>query len=475
MHDQATSRGRQAIHWLLVASIAAALIQPAPAAAEVSGHIRGVVLDHATKRPVSGATVWLPAYGQSATSGPDGSFAFDRPLPTEHPYRRIRAVVTASGWGRWTITGAPLYPNDALTLRAELRAFDYEHEVLTPAERAGQPRTQAPNVADGNTCSGWDYQNVPPPTIKVWRSEEGVSEEYDYFFYLTHVLPSEWIPSWDEDALAAGAIAAKTYSAYRTMSDHAYSEGEDCADVIDTVADQVFDPTYSHPSTDQAVYAAMGSILYRDGGLFLSQYWAGAPDDPCAPVEDGQFAGRMSQWGTQTCALEGEYWPDITTTFYQDTTWRYRENLMLDSSAESEADYAWTWSGTLERLDGNSYHKRWHWRLEPAPGKESVLKQTEPFVGDETSTYHGEWAVKCPRGANETKCTFRILVLVFEEDGTSHQLEATFNKFRDGKWRLFEVDLGPHGFDHVEARLSIRSEQVLMLDDSRLWSSYGGP
>jgi hypothetical protein len=468
-------RRHTVIALLLLGSLSGALPNPSAAAAGTWGRVRGVVLSHATKAPVAGARITLPAYGVDASSGRDGSFEFAEPLPTDAPYRRIEVVVTAPGFGSWTIRGVPLYPNDTLKLRAELRSQDWDHQVLTAVERAGRPRTRAPNIADGNTCSGWDHENVPPPTIKVWRSEEEVSEKYDYYFYVTHVLPNEWIASWDEDALGAGAVAAKTYAAYRTMSDHAYSEGANCADVIDTVADQVFDPSWSHENTDQAVYAAMGSILYRDGGLFLSQYWAGAPDDPCAPVEDGQFAGRMSQWGTQTCALEGEYWTDITTIFYQDTGWRYRKNLLLDSSAESEADYAWDWTGTLARLDGNSYHRRWHWRLEPPAGEEGSLKQTDPFLGDTATEYEAEWAVKCPRGANETKCTFRILVLVFEEDGTSHQLEASYQKTRDGEWGFFQVDLGPHGFGHVEARLSIRSEQVLMLDRARLWSSYGGP
>jgi hypothetical protein len=474
MQHEATNRGGLAIQLLLVATLAAVLIQPGRAAADVSGHVRGVVLDHATKRPVSGATVSIPAYGQSVTSGPDGSFAFDEPLLTLDPYRRIRAVVTAPGWGRWTISGVPLYPNDTLNLRAELRAFDYDHQVLSPEERGGRPRTQAPNVAGGNTCSGWDYQSVPPPTIKVWLSEEDVSEEYDYFFYVTHVLPNEWIASWDEDSLGAGAIAAKTYAAYRAMSDHAYSEGEDCADVIDTVADQVFDPSWSHENTDQAVYAAMGSILYRDGGIFLSQYWAGAPDDPCAPVEDGQFAGRMSQWGTQTCALDGEVWPDITQTFYQDTNWRYVENLLLDSSAESEGDYAWEDVGTATREKGDNYHRKWHWVLEPPNGKTGILRQQPLFLGTEATSYHAEVAIKCP-DTNDVRCSFTIRITVYEEDGTSHRQDLTDTKSRNGEWKLFTFDPEAYGYSHTEVRFAVRSEQTLEIDATVLWSSFGGP
>jgi hypothetical protein len=445
------------------------------AAEGVTGHVVGEVLDHATKAPVEGATVVLPQYGAITTSGPGGAFAFDEPLPTDFPYRRIEATVTAPGRGRWTIRGVPLYPNDTLKLRAELRPDDWEHLVLTPTERRGGPlRTQSPGLAEGSTCTGWDYQLVPPETIKVFLSEEGASEEYDYYFYVTHVLPNEWIASWDEDALGAGAIAAKTYAAYRTMSGHAYSGGEGCADVIDTVADQVFDPTWSHERTDQAVYAAMGSILYRDGGLFLSQYWAGAPDDECAPVEEGQFAGRMSQWGTQTCALEGMYWTDIVTTFYQETTWKYRENLLLDSSVESAGTYPWAWDGTATRTKGHSHHGNWHWELVPPPGDKGWIRQRWPFLGTETTTYHAEAALRCET-ENRPDCTITMKVVIYEPNGQSHIKSLTFTEPDDGKWRLYSFDPTASPFVHEEVRLSISSSQIISVDAAVLWSAYGSP
>lgn len=482
MHSRETTVGRaksrgthRMIPWIALAvALSTVPVNTSPAAAATMARVRGVVLDHATKAPVPGATVTLPAYGVSASSGPDGSFAFADPLPTDRPHRRIEAVVTAPGFGRWTIRGVPLYPNDTLQLRAELRTDDWDHQVLTPAEREGRPRMKAPNLEQGNTCTGWDYILVPPETIKVFRSEEGVSEEYDFFFYATHVLPSEWIASWDEDSIGAGAIPVKTYAWYRTMSGNAYSGGENCADVIDTVADQVFDPTYSHERTDQAVYATMGSILLEHGDIFLSQYWSGAQGDPCEPVEDGQFAGRMSQWGTQTCALEGEHWPDITTIFYQDSKWKRLENLILNHSVESQATYPWGWTGVATRIKGGAYSGEWWWRLDPPTGKTGALRQQVPYLGTPDTDYHTGVAIRC-EAANPTDCTFTIKIEIYEADGTSHRKSTTLSQNDDGLWRVWSYDPSAFSYDHAEVKLVVISKQVIGVDTVTLWAPYGGP
>jgi hypothetical protein len=481
LHSRATVSGERprgtprTIHWVALAvALSTVPVSPSPAAAATSGRVQGVVLDHATKAPVAGALVVLPSYGVSVSSGGDGSFAFADPLPTDSPYRRIRAVVTAPGFGRWTIRGVPFYPDDTLKLRAELRPHDWEHQVLAPAERAGRPRTQAPNLEQSNTCTGWDYVLVPPETIKVFLSEEGVSEEYDFFFYATHVLPSEWFASWDEDSIGAGAIPVKTYAWYRTMPGNAYSGGQDCADVIDTVADQVFDPTYSHERTDQAVYATMGSILLKHGDIFLSQYWSGAEGDPCEPVEDGQFAGRMSQWGTLTCAEEGEYWPDITTIFYQEASWKHLENLMLNHSVESKATYPWTWTGEASRVEGNAYAGKWHWRMEPPRGKTGAIRERLPYLGTNDTDYHSEVALRC-QTENPTDCTITIKIEVYESDGTSHKKSKTLTQNDDGKWRVHSFDPSAFADDHAEVKLVVSSKQTFAVDTAVLWAPYGGP
>jgi hypothetical protein len=464
---------------MVLACVLAGLVRAgavAPAVAEPSpfGRVEGVVVAATTGRPVAGATVFLPGYGLRTTSGPDGAFAFDEPLPTDDPYRRIRAVVTAPGWGRWTIRGVPLYADDTLRLHVELRTRNWDHQVLTPAERRARPQPQAPASTYTHTCSGWNYQLVPTPTIKVYITADKDSKQYDFAFYATHVLPNEWIASWDADSLGAGAVAVKTYAGYRAMPGHAYSEGPDCADVVDTVADQVFDPSWSNASTDQAVYATLGSVLYRGGGLFLSQYYAGAPDDPCAPVE-GQFAGRMSQWGTQTCALDSKLWPGIVTTFYENTVWFYLQNLILDPNVDSAGTYAWTWvNGTATRIKGGSYNGSYHWEVVPSPGKQVSIREIRPFDGTKTSTYHAEAALRCG-SVNSTSCTITIWVVTFESDGATHAAGKTVTVKNDGVWRLYTFDPEASGFAHYQVKLGIVSKQTVGVDGAVLTGDYGGP
>jgi hypothetical protein len=439
-----------------------------------TARIEGQVLASSTNRPVPGATVLLPDYGIGATSGPDGSFEFPNPLATENPYRRIRAVVTAPGWGRWTIRGVPLYPNDTLRLHVELRKQDWDHRVLTPEERLATPKPQVPDSTYTYTCTGWNYQLVPPETIKVWITADQVSEQYDFVFYATHVLPNEWIPSWDADSLGAGAIPVKTYAAYRAMPGHAYSEGDGCADIVDSTADQVFDPTWSTAATDQAVYATLGSVLYKSGRLFLSQYYAGAPDDPCAPVE-GQYAGRMSQWGTQTCALESVLWPDIVTTFYENgTSWHYLNNLILDPKVESAGTYPWTWTGTTTRTKGGSYDGNWYWLLVPPPGVNGAIRERQPFDGTESTTYHAEVALRCGT-ENSASCIITISVVTIEAGGKQHIKKMTVTEANDSVWRLYTYDPAASGYDHAEVKLSIVSRSTIGVDGAVLTSDYGGP
>src|SRR2546426_929222 len=75
---------------LLAVGLVFLLTPAAPAAGAASpplGHVEGVVLAAATRRPAAGATVALPDEGVSTTSSRDGSFHFGRPLPTDDPYR----------------------------------------------------------------------------------------------------------------------------------------------------------------------------------------------------------------------------------------------------------------------------------------------------------------------------------------------------------------------------------------------------
>jgi hypothetical protein len=458
----------------LALSMAVAAVAPvAVGAAGATGRVAGRVTSWASGVPVAGATVALPGYGLTAVSRRDGSFAFPTALPTGAPYRRIEAVVTAAGYGRWTITGAPLFPGDTLLLTVQMRATAFRHHVLTPKERAALPQPKVPTVPADSTCTGWDYVKVPPPSIWVFVTADKKAEQFDFSFYVAHVLPKEWAPSWDADALGAGAIAAKTYAAYRAMSGHARTGGTGCYDILDTTADQVFDPNYSLAATDQAVYATFGSIALRFGTLFLSNYFSGSPGDPCAAVT-GQYAGWMSQWGTQTCGTESVLWPDIVTTFYDNIGWTDLQNLLLNPGVESNAGtYPWgVTKGTLTRIQGGANSGKYYLRMTPNAGKPANASQQVSFDGTSSTQYHAEVALRCDP-SNAHGCTITLNVVTVP--GSLVSTKLTISEPNDGVWRDVGFDPAPAGVTHSAVRFSVIAKQIIGIDAAKLNGPFGGP
>jgi len=461
----------------LPVTLAVALaVLPSPSArAQGSAGVAGEVVAKVTGRPVAGALVRLPDLGLSARSGADGRFAFDRPIAVDGALVRVTAVVTAPSWGRWTISGAPVSAGDTLLLHAALTKAPFDDRVLSPAERGTPARPLPRQSLTSNTCTGWDYQLVPPPTIKVFRHVTGAVEQYDFQFYVQHVLPDEWISSWDADALGAGAVAARTYAAYRAMTGHAYSGGSGCADIRDDSYDQVFDPSWSTAATNMAVDATFGSILYRDGGLFLAQYYSGSKTDPCAPVT-GTYAGRMSQWGTQNCATEGDLWPAIVDVFYANTTWYYQGNLLLNPGADSAATYPWVAvaNTAYQRVSGSAYAGSWYLSVSPTGTGNAIVRQQRPIVAVAATTYHAEGALRCP-ASSKTDCAVSMRVVAVQNGGLTRTAIRSITVPNDGKWRLYTFDPPASGIPHGTVWLSFVSLKAFDLDAALLRTAFGGP
>jgi hypothetical protein len=470
---------------ILALALAVALLLPPGSSAGTprvgSAAVDGIVLGPGG-RPVVGAVVRLPAFSATATSGAGGRFAFARRFAASSPYHLIEAVVTATGFAPWRIHGVPLRPGQTLELRAELGPRSVDHTVRTPEEvAAARARTPSRPLSYTGTCTGWSDQLEPPSTITVWMTQDDPpdAKTYDFLFYATHVLPSEWIASWDADALGAGAIAVKDYAWYRTMPGHAYSSGTGCADLQDSTSDQVFDPTYSYPTTDLAVQATLGSTYWKAGGIFLAQYWAGyTTKDPCAAVQ-GEFAGRMSQWGSENCAIADPpmLWPDITDTFYDtadNTTWTYQSNLLLDPGAESP-DYPWTNDATITVVptEGAASEGSWFFRVASVAGKAGTFRNTPTYDGTSTTAYHVQVALRC-RKTNTGSCTVVINLAVVKTDGSRISQKKTVVLANSGWWNTPTFDPAAYGADHVQVRFSVRTAQAVDVDAAVVTAPYGG-
>jgi hypothetical protein len=94
--------------------------------------------------------------------------------------------------------------------------------------------------------------------------------------YVARGLNDEWISSWDADSLAAGAIAYRSYAAWRV--DHPIRPS---FDLCSSACCQVNDPDTA-TRTDTAVAATAGLLLERQGAAFAAEYSAenNSWDDP---------------------------------------------------------------------------------------------------------------------------------------------------------------------------------------------------
>lgn len=168
----------------------------------------------------------------------------------------------------------------------------------------------------------------PPETIRVWRrgidgsstSCSGRVDEIPFERYVRGVLPHEWIPSWHEESLKAGAVAIRTYAAFLVETGGRY----DCAHVDDTTSTQVYEEDFD-PRTDAAVEATAELYVVDEAGeLILAEYSAenGDPtefgvDEPLCSGEAVFGHGRGTcQWGSQRWALDGRSFDEIVTHYY---------------------------------------------------------------------------------------------------------------------------------------------------------------
>jgi stage II sporulation protein D len=88
--------------------------------------------------------------------------------------------------------------------------------------------------------------------------------------YLYGVVPSEMSPRWDEDALKAQAVAARTYALYiKTKST------DKPFDLVATAASQVYRGyDAENPASSKAVNATRGEVMTYDGRLTIAYFHA---------------------------------------------------------------------------------------------------------------------------------------------------------------------------------------------------------
>jgi len=151
-----------------------------------------------------------------------------------------------------------------------------------------------------------------PETIEVRITGQGActdvmtyhTETIDFKDYVKGVLPAEWIRTWPEESLKAGAFAVRQFALVKNQS-----RGW----LWDCNYDMVYDPSRRTPETDQAVNAIWDYVLVSDDGELQEVYF---DDYPNACLSRGQTENCMSQWETKKDAELGMTWKEIILKYY---------------------------------------------------------------------------------------------------------------------------------------------------------------
>ena len=122
--------------------------------------------------------------------------------------------------------------------------------------------------------------------------------------YVENVLPDEWISSWDEDSLRAGAVAVKSYAWYWVTHFGGYvTTPTNCFDVTDDTDFQTYRAGSATTRTTEAVLATWPVAVRTGGRIDQASYRAYLHDsgESCGFDATG---GVLSQWGSQNCVEE---------------------------------------------------------------------------------------------------------------------------------------------------------------------------
>jgi hypothetical protein len=238
--------------------------------------------------------------------------------------------VRAPGFGTWRETGVPAalpdgnYPVLTVLLKGSGESWAYPRNPTVtgragPASGTGIRRPARLTAG----CTGYSSNTVAPATIRVDNVGTGTIQTYNFQYYVENVLPDEWISSWPDEALEAGAIAVKEYGWYWVNNWRGGSVSGTCYDVqggtygntgLEADCDtnyQCFIPGTATAATDDAFDSTWPSLATRSGAIFETSYVAGSYT--CAVVD----GNTMYQDGSYTCAYNDGYaWPRIITTFY---------------------------------------------------------------------------------------------------------------------------------------------------------------
>ncbi len=152
------------------------------------------------------------------------------------------------------------------------------------------------------SCTGYSSQLTPPATIRVLVHIPTIQVlTVPFETYVENVLPDEWVPSWDGDALKAGAVAVKSYAWYWVTHYGGYlNTSANCFDVTDDTSFPMYRANSASPRTTTAVQQSW-PVVAREGGQVLQASYRADLNSPAEGCGVGATGATLSQYGTQNC------------------------------------------------------------------------------------------------------------------------------------------------------------------------------
>ncbi|MER6366770.1 SpoIID/LytB domain-containing protein, partial [Kitasatospora sp. NPDC001527] len=316
----------------------------------------GVITPPTFMPAVSGARIEVNGALVGRTDGA-GGFTIDYPDPTGEA---VTVTVKAPGFGTFQLAGlTPANSGDSLTVQLTNRSQSMTGRgasLEAPRAKAGvapaasapsgaaptgaapsamspsavAPLTEAPSALTTGNCGGYASDSTPPSSIRVLQYAQHTSTgapvagtqtgvvNVPFNSYVKDVLPGEWITSWQPDSLKAGAMAAKTYAWYWVNNWRGGSSNGTCYNVDDSINYQRYIPGRATATTNAAVDATWNSVMTRNGSIFQASYQATLTGNTSESCGSGlsRYPNTLSQWGSQNCALAGQSWQSILSTYY---------------------------------------------------------------------------------------------------------------------------------------------------------------
>ncbi|WP_243454990.1 SpoIID/LytB domain-containing protein [Meiothermus sp. CFH 77666] len=254
--------------------------------------------------------------------------------------------------------------------------------------------------------------NLEPYPGELWLENQGngllVVNQVDFQDYLKRVLPSEMPVSFHPEALKAQAVAARTYAFARQQQSTFWKQFG--ADVDDSVNEQAYNHTRTHPITDAAVDATRNQILTFQGAPIQSFFFSTSPG--------------------ATASIEEVWMERPAVPYLQGRTQTNPHTVSIRSEAEALAFFQnWSPEGFF---DANSPFWRWKLRLSREE-LEALLSRTLPeraraaplFV----ETPEGPLSPDAPGFALGTLRQIRVLKRTSGGYATELELETSTGRF----------------------------------------------